>query len=62
MASSNLIQSTCPCLSTFPEILSIQLVFQVCNSPSKPNQFLEFPGSPVVRTWCFRCRGPGFNP
>ena len=22
----------------------------------------EFPGSPVVRTPCFHCRGPGFDP
>ena len=22
----------------------------------------EFSGSLVVRTWCFYCRGPGFNP
>ena len=22
----------------------------------------EFPVCPVVRTWCFRCRWPGFNP
>ena len=22
----------------------------------------EFPGGPVVRTPCFHCRGPGFDP
>ena len=22
----------------------------------------EFPGSPVVRTWCFHCQGPGSIP
>ena len=22
----------------------------------------EFPGGPVVRTWCFHCRGPGLIP
>ena len=22
----------------------------------------EFPGCPVVRTWCFHCRGPGSIP
>ena len=22
----------------------------------------EFPGRPVVRTWCFHCRGPGSTP
>ena len=22
----------------------------------------EFPVCPVVRTWCFHCRWPGFNP
>ena len=24
--------------------------------------FREFPGCPVVRTWCFHCRGPGSIP
>ena len=24
--------------------------------------FRDFPGSPVVRTLCFPCRGPGFDP
>lgn len=24
--------------------------------------FREFPGSPVVKTWCFHCCGPGFDP
>ena len=22
----------------------------------------EFPGGPVVRSWCFHCQGPGFSP
>lgn len=22
----------------------------------------EFPGSPVVKTWCFHCCGPGLDP
>ena len=24
--------------------------------------FREFPGSPVVKTWCFHCCGPRFDP
>ena len=24
--------------------------------------FREFPGDPVVRTWCFHCRGPDSTP
>ena len=27
------------------------------------NYFIkEFPGSPLVKTWCFHCCGPRFNP
>ena len=26
------------------------------------NIMKEFPGGPVVKTWRFHCRGPGFDP
>ena len=28
----------------------------------KNRRWREFPGGPVVRTLCFQCRGPGFDP
>ena len=28
----------------------------------KTKENRKFPGSPVVKTWCFQCHGPRFNP
>ena len=35
---------------------------EIKNISKEIHIFREFPGSPVVRTPCFHCRGPGFNP
>ena len=47
------------------ELKKVQLKWKVCYRGSTADlrkQKREFPGGPVVRTPCFHCWGPGFNP
>ena len=40
-----------------------KMVRTVPDTEQEPSKYLgELPGSPVVRTPCFHCRGPGFDP
>ena len=45
-----------------PDFESEEDYFGKCQVLSSRKRKREFPGHPVVRTPCFSCRGPEFNP